>query len=84
MISTRTFQEVCIKSLLEVIRGVQNDLLEGPGTFSLVFSLQVLVLHGGLGDGTWGLNDLEHIKRPMQDRFTISGSKSMSSAQIRK
>eukprot|EP00913_Durusdinium_trenchii_P025381 g23827.t1 len=45
---------------------------------------KVLVLHGGLGDGTWGLNDLEHIKRPMQDRFTISGSKSMSSAQIRK
>lgn len=28
---------------------------------------KVLVLHGGLGDGTWGLNDLEHIKRPMQD-----------------
>ena len=27
---------------------------------------EVLVLHGGLGDGTWGLNDLEQLKRPMQ------------------
>lgn len=28
---------------------------------------KVLVLHGGLGDGTWGLHDLEHVKRPMQE-----------------
>ncbi|CAJ1383761.1 unnamed protein product [Effrenium voratum] len=27
---------------------------------------KVLVLHGGLGDGTWGLKELEQIKRPMQ------------------
>eukprot|EP00434_Breviolum_minutum_P041586 symbB.v1.2.036995.t1/scaffold5350.1/size28206/4 len=26
---------------------------------------KVLVLHGG--DGTWGLHDLEHVKRPMQE-----------------
>lgn len=28
---------------------------------------KVLVLHGGLGDGTWGLRDLEELKRPMQE-----------------
>mmetsp|Transcript_36656 Transcript_36656/g.67199 ORF Transcript_36656/g.67199 Transcript_36656/m.67199 type:complete len:676 (-) Transcript_36656:79-2106(-) len=28
---------------------------------------KVLVLHGGLGDGTWGLKDVEAQQRPMQD-----------------
>mmetsp|Transcript_63957 Transcript_63957/g.152534 ORF Transcript_63957/g.152534 Transcript_63957/m.152534 type:complete len:670 (+) Transcript_63957:77-2086(+) len=28
---------------------------------------KVLVLHGGIGDGTWGLQDLEAIPRPLQD-----------------
>ena len=27
----------------------------------------VLVIHGGVGDGTWGLHDLESIKRPFKD-----------------
>lgn len=27
---------------------------------------KALVIHGGLGDGSWGLHDLEHVKRPMQ------------------
>jgi len=27
----------------------------------------VLVLHGGIGDGSWGLTDLEQVQRPMQD-----------------
>lgn len=28
---------------------------------------KVLVLHGGLGDGSWGLQDLEQVQRPMKD-----------------
>jgi len=28
---------------------------------------KVLVLHGGIGDGTWGLNDLERVNRPLQE-----------------
>jgi len=27
---------------------------------------KVLVLHGGLGDGSWGLRDLENVKRPLE------------------
>jgi len=27
----------------------------------------VLVLHGGIGDGSWGLTELEQVQRPLQD-----------------
>jgi len=28
---------------------------------------RVLVLHGGLGDGSWGLHDLEQVQRPLKE-----------------
>jgi len=28
---------------------------------------QILVLHGGLGDGSWGLRDLEQVQRPLME-----------------
>ena len=35
--------------------------------FSAVVDKVVLVLHGGIGDGRWGLADLRAIKRPVMD-----------------
>ena len=29
----------------------------------------LLVLHGGIGDGSWGLNELEQTRRPLQKYF---------------
>ena len=35
--------------------------------FASVVSGKVLVLHGGIGDGSWGIRDLEAVERPVQD-----------------
>ena len=35
-----------------------------------VVAEQVLVLHGGIGDGSWGLEDLKHrVPRPLRDEY---------------
>jgi hypothetical protein len=35
--------------------------------FSAVIDNAILVLHGGIGDGRWGLKDLHAIVRPILD-----------------
>ena len=42
---------------------------------------KMLVLHGGIGDGSWGLKELYDVQRPLRDEYGSTVSLHEQSAQ---